>query len=517
MILGDAAPHASTGPSLTLDGIFRSHAQRRPYAIALVDPVNRASFTGGRPRRLSYAEADRIIGAMAARLRDMGLPTDAIVGIQLPNTVENFLATLAVLRAGMIVAALPLLCRRADAVTALTRVGAKAIITCDRVGVFDHAALAMTIAAEVFSIRYVCGFGEDLPDGIVSFSDLLKSESVELMPLQPDGDRGVAAAHVGAAHVATITFDVGEDGMVPVARSHAELLAGGLAVLLESGIAQDAVIQSTTNPSSFSGMSLTLVPWLLCGGTLELHHPFDATTLAAQMRETHSAALILPGPVASRLAAAGFFDQAPVAAVVAAWRAPDRLAAGPIWRVPHVALVDVAVFSETALVPARRLADGRPSPIPLGPLLIPRGATGGTQVAEISRTKTGTVAVRGAMVPRYSFPPGIEASGLPHFKIGERGLIDTGYPCRLDSGGHGVDVTGAPAGVLGIGGYRFARRDLHDTVGRIDPAATLLPHPHALIGRRLAGGCADRAGMRAALDDAGINPLIARAFADHAA
>ena len=38
----------------------------------------------------------------------MALPTDSIVGIQLPNIVENILAILGVLRAGMIAAPLPL-------------------------------------------------------------------------------------------------------------------------------------------------------------------------------------------------------------------------------------------------------------------------------------------------------------------------------------------------------------------------------------------------------------------------
>jgi non-ribosomal peptide synthetase component E (peptide arylation enzyme) len=289
MILGEAetAANPSRGLSLTLDDVFHCHAQRRPDALALIDPLNRTSFTGGNPRHLTYAEADRIVGAIAARLCDMGLPTDAVVGIQLPNVVENFLATLGVLRAQMIVAALPLLYRRDDAAVALSCVGAKAIITCDHVGPFDHAQCAMNVAADVFSIRYVCGFGEKLPDGVVSFADLLTAEIAE----PPEADHGRSNA---AAHIAAITFDIGEGGIVPVARTHAELLAGGLAVLLEGGIAQDAITQSTLAPSSFVGMCLALVPWLLCGGTLVLHHPLDLPTLAQQMRDQQSTALIVP-------------------------------------------------------------------------------------------------------------------------------------------------------------------------------------------------------------------------------
>jgi AMP-binding enzyme len=514
MILREAetVDNPSRGSSLTLDDVFRRHAQRRPDALALIDPSNRTSFTGGNPHRLTYAEADGIVTAIAARLRHMGLPTDTIVGIQLPNTVENFLATLAVLRAGMIVAALPLLYRRTDAAATLSRVGAKAIITCDRVGSFDHAQCAMNVAADVFSIRYVCGFGENLPDGVVSFADLLTAEIPE--PAPPGADHGRSNA---AAHIAAITFDVGEGGSVPVARSHAELLAGGLAVLLESGIAQDAVIQSTLAPSSFAGMCLALVPWLLCGGTLVLHHPFDLATLAQQMRDEECAALIVPDALAFPLAAAGLFAEARPASIIAAWRAPERLATSPAWHVSGVTLIDVALFGEAALVPARRRADGAPSPMPLGPLLVPRDAADGIVVAEISRTEAGTIAVRGPMVPRHAFPPGIEESGLPHIKIGERGLLDTGYTCRVDADKKALVMTGPPAGIVRVGGYRFPLQDLRAVVGGIDAGAKLGVLPHAVIGQKLFGTAADRNATQKALRAAGVNPLIVAAFGSEAA
>ena len=56
-----------------------------------------------------------MISAIAARLRALGLHTDAVVGVQLPNTVESVLTILGVLRAGMIAAPLPLLWRRGAA------------------------------------------------------------------------------------------------------------------------------------------------------------------------------------------------------------------------------------------------------------------------------------------------------------------------------------------------------------------------------------------------------------------
>ena len=188
MILGDPNISAAEGAyglgRITVNELFHYAVRRRPDALALADPANRSDIVGGKPRRLSYAAADRAIAAIAARLRGMGLPTDAVVGIQLPNVVENVLTMLAVLRAGMIAAPLPLLWRRADAVTALARVGAKALITCGRIGANDHGQFARQAAAEVFSIRYVCAFGSNLPDGVVSFEDLLSEQpSGHLLPL----------------------------------------------------------------------------------------------------------------------------------------------------------------------------------------------------------------------------------------------------------------------------------------------------------------------------------------------
>jgi hypothetical protein len=513
MILGDPATagtrSAHSANPVTIEEVFRSHAQRRPDALALVDAANRETFTDGAPRHLTYAEADRMVTAIAGRLRLMGLPTDAVVGIQLPNIVENVLVTLGVLRAGMIAASLPLLSRRTDAVAGLARIGAKALFTCSRVGTFNHGQHALAVAADVFSIRYVCGFGNNLPDGVVSFDDLFAAEKLD--PIAPENTERQGD---GSAHVAAITFDTNESGIVPVARNHAELLAGGLAVLLESRVAQDATILSAVMPSSFAGACVTLLPWLLCGGTLVLHHPFDAAVLGAQAREKRVDALVLPGPAVFPLAATNAFAIDGPSSIIAAWRSPELLAASPAWLEPGIALVDIPIFGETALAPARRSDGGKPSQILRGPVLAPRGSPDGVVVAEVARTEAGTLALRGPMVPHHAFPPGIEGSGLPYFRIGPMGFVDTGYPCRIDSIGEEIVVTGMPSGIIGIGGYRFPIQELREAVRRIDGTATLAALPDPIVGQRLIGNAADRDTMQAALDAVGVNPIVVAAFSD---
>jgi hypothetical protein len=513
MILGDPAAALAAQQSqrrASIDEVFRRIAQKNPEKLALADAPNRRTFTDGAPRRLTYAQADRTVAAIAGRLRRMGMATDTIVGIQMPNVVENVLTILGVLRAGMIAAPLPLLWRRAETIAALARIGGKALITCGHVGSFNHCQLAMRIASEVFSIRYVCGFGDKLPDGVVPFDDLFRADRLD--PIPPlDRDRLASAA----AHIGLITFDVGDNGIVPVARNHMEMLAGGLGVTLESKLAHDSRILSTVAPSSFAGFSLTVMPWLLSAGTLYLHHPFDADVLAQQRRDDGCRTLILPGAVALRLAEMGAFTRDGAGTVVATWRAPERLATGPVWRERDVGLVDVSIFGEAGLIAARRGATGRPAPIPFGPIVAPRGSPGAVIVAELARTAAGTVALRGPMVPRHAFPPGIERSGLPHFAIDRLGLVDTGYTCRVDPATRAMVVTGPPSGIVSVGGYRFPLQELQQAVGRIDGAATLAALPDPVIGQRLVGNAPKPDVVQAALTAVGVNPLVAAAFRQH--
>jgi non-ribosomal peptide synthetase component F len=300
MILSGTAD--AIGNRATLDDLFRRVGVRHPDGLALADPPNCELITRQPPRCLTYAEADRAISTLAAKLRALGLQTDAVVAIQLANTVDSVIALLGVLRAGMIAVPLPLLWRVQEVAAALSTIGAKAIITCARAGAYAQAEIAMQVAAEMFPIRYVCGFGDNLPDGVVPLDERVDAPVVDFY--QPTARPGDAAAHV-----AVVTFDVTAEGFVPRARSHRELIAGGLAAFLEGGIARDAAILSAIPASSFAGIALTLVPWLLSGGTLGLHHGFDPDVFGEQMRAIQPAAVVLPGPALSPLAQTGLLGE----------------------------------------------------------------------------------------------------------------------------------------------------------------------------------------------------------------
>ena len=158
---------------------------------------------------------------------------------------------------------------------------------------------------------------------------------------------------------------------------------------------------------------------------------------------------------------------------------------------------------------------GRPAPLPFGGIVAPRGSPGAVVVAEVTATAHGTVALRGPMVPHHNFPPGAERGGQPHLAIGRAGVIDTGYTCRLDpSVPQRWPITGPPPGIVNVGGYRFPLHLLQETLGGLDPPATLAPLPDPLLGQRLIGNAVDRYAVQAALNATGVNPIVAAAFVD---
>jgi hypothetical protein len=485
---------------MTLDDLFRRALERNPEAIALADPPDRQAFTDGAPKRLSYAEADRVISAIALRLRDLGLNTDALVALQLPNTVEGVLTLLGVLRAGMIAVPLPLLWREIEAVHALNRIGARALITAGRIGPVDHGGLAMHIAAETFTIRFLCAFGEQHLDGVVNLDPVFAETGGAPVSIERPGNP--------ADHMAVVSFDVSPDGLVPVARSHAELVAAGFCVALEARIAAKTAMLGALALSSFAGLSATVVPWLIGGGSLALHQPFDASSFAAQFTRAHDVA-VLPGPFVQRLNDSGVGYPATILSV---WRSPERAAASSIWRTAGSTVVDILVFGETGLLAHRRAADGKAAAFAPGPTMTPRGPNEGLVLIDLKRTKGGTIALSGGMVPHAAFPPGVERSGAPRLKIEPDGFIDTGYPSRADKVSGRLTIDGPPGGLISVGGYRFLLRELQEFVAGAAEGSTLAALPDGLSGHRLAGVASDREAVRRALANQGANPLVVAAF-----
>jgi len=495
-----------TSASPTLDTLFQRILSRRPEAIALVDPLNKPRITGQQPKRLTYAQADRAIAALAAHFVEAGLPAHSVIAMQLPNTVEFVLTLLAAHRAGLVVALIPQLWRQAELVAALNRTSARAIVTMDRIDGILHSDIAMNAAAEVFSIRHVAGFGQALPEGMASLDDALARDARPSRTAIQDGRKA-----------AIISFDVTPDGFRAVPRPHLSLIAGGLAVSLEADVAQGASLISAFAPSSFAGLVSSVAVWLLTGGTLSLHHPFDFDALEQHITEQRCDTLVVPAQLALRLAEANIAAQLPsVHNVIGLWRTPEQVTSSPPWTAQGASLTDVYLFGEAGLFGARRTAeDGTPALVKPGLHGAPREAAGSSISGEILLTPKGTLGLRGPMVAASAYappqPPGDSLIPQP-----PRDYVDTEYAARLDRATGAIAITAPPAGVMAVGGYRFLAQDLQEWSRRLGPGTLLTALPDRLSGHRLAGRALDNARAREALTELGLNPLMAEAFRDRA-
>ncbi|MGA2055383.1 MAG: AMP-binding protein [Bradyrhizobium sp.] len=492
-----------TNVSPTLDGLFQRILARQPDAPALLDPINKARITGQAPRRMTFAQADRAIAALAAHFVETGLPINSVIGVQLPNTVEFMLTVLAAHRAGLIVALLPQLWRQAELTAALNRTGARAIVTMAKIDGVSHADLAMNAAAEAFSIRHVFGFGEDLPEGMASLDLALKTGSSSERTVVQDGRKA-----------ALISFDVTADGLRAVPRTHLNLIAGGLAVFLESRVPQGARLMSAFAPSSFAGLVSSLLLWLLSGGTLALHHPFDGEVLERQINDCGCDTLVAPAPMALRLTDVDMASQLPALRhVIGLWRMPEQIASSAQWTAEQARFTDVYLFGEVGLFGARRAVDGAPVPIMPGPHGAPRDISATSIAGETVLTPKGTLALRGPMVTVAAYappPPPPDSLTAPS----PADYADTGYAARLDRSSGAICITSPPSGIVAVGGYRFLSQDLQEWAKRLGQGALLTALPDRLCGYRLTGRAQDNARGREALNELGLNPLMAEAFRD---
>ena len=417
--------------------------------------------------------------------------------------VEFALTVLAAYRAGLVVAVLPLLWRQAELTMALNRTAARAIVTSAKVDGIVYADLAMNAAAEAFSIRHVCGFGNELPEGMASLDLALSGESVTTRPVTQDGRRA-----------AIISFDVTADGFRAVPRTHLNLIAGGLALSLESDVPQGSIVMSAFAPSSFAGLTSSLVVWLLSGGTLALHHPFDGDALEQQINEHSCDTLIAPAQLALRLAEIDMPSRLPsLCNVIGLWRAPEQVASGPLWTTEQAVLTDIYLFGEAGLFSARRAADGAPAPILPGPHCAPHDVPGSSIAGEIFLTSRGTLALRGPMVAPMAYAPA-PPSRYSLVAQPPRDYVDTDYAARLDRSTGAICITAPPSGVMAVGGYRFLSQDLQQWAKRLGQGALLTALPDRLSGHRLAGRAQDNARAREALAELGLNPLMVEAFRD---
>jgi|GEM_PF-303279 len=378
-----------------LDELFRRTAAEHPSRLAIVDAPDREVWTGGAPRQLTYAEADREIDRLAAFYRTVGLTADHVIGVQAPNTVDTVIAILAALRADLIVSPLPLHWRQKNVVDALNSIGAKGFIAADRVETRDVGTAARDVAADLFSLRFVFGLGKDVPDGLIELGPMLAEMGDELKftPAErPDP----------ADHTATICWSRSGEENVPVSRCHNHWIAASQMIVDEAHIKEASSIVVPYSLSGLTGLGGGLVPWLRTGSTLHLHHPTSLANLAAHANEAKADVVMTPGPLAQTLDRKLTDNKT---TILAAW---NIAAPHPATFVARRRLVDLHIADEFALLAKARGPSAKMKATALGKYSGPNGCESGPALLEISVTdevedQAPTLLVRGPMVPEVGW------------------------------------------------------------------------------------------------------------------
>jgi acyl-CoA synthetase (AMP-forming)/AMP-acid ligase II len=211
-----------------------------------------------------------------------GLRKDDILIVQLPNSVEQHALYLACAITGIVASPIPVQYRTHEISHVMDITQAKLAITTQHVGNFK-AAQTWAEHAHLFpSLKNIWSLGQALPAGVQCLSTLLSQTKAWDAGQIKDH---MKASNVTAHDVLTICWTSGTEAKSKgVPRNHNEWLIVGSSVSQAGELKEGAHLLIPFPFVNMAGVSTSLATWLLIGGTLHHHHPFDLPLFVEQMR-----------------------------------------------------------------------------------------------------------------------------------------------------------------------------------------------------------------------------------------
>jgi non-ribosomal peptide synthetase component E (peptide arylation enzyme) len=485
----------------TLPALFRSTAQRCAGQLAVCDPPNKQDVLGGRPLKLTYSELGDAVANLVGTFRELGLHKDDVVAVQLPNTVEQVAVFLAALEYGLIVSPLPLLWREHEMRLALPCIAPRLLISATQITGRQHAEMMCAVAVNQMSVRGVLAFGADVPDGVIPLDGIF-SQRVEatgnIAPHRPDP--------VGANDIATICW-AGSEALLPsaVPRSHNQWIAAGMMQVLEAGLERGGTILTPYPLTSLIAIGGFFVPWLLNGGTLCLHHPFDVATFVTQLRSHPVSFTGLPPSVIDVLRNDGAFEEREIAASLAAIACIWPGLVVPKNAENHAAdlmvpVIDVRTIGEMAYHARRRVAGERPGLLGHGDIAVPSRQVG-SAVLLSTRVRggisanggsasllTGDLMIRSPMMFDAYYPPVEGGVDAPVLARDRDGYVNTGLRCLITGSTiPKIEIVRRNGNAVFIGGLTVSAAELDSLYAEFDGVAdaAAFPFDDPVMGERI--------------------------------
>jgi len=267
----------------TIGELFLQTAARQPEAPAVIDAPNRPQISGDAPLSWRWQDVLTQTGRLVALFAAQGLRKDDVVVMQLPNCAEMHAIYLACALTGVVVSPVPVQYRAHELDHILQITGAQVAIVGVRVG--SHAMAQDWVAqrARWPQLRHIWALGADVPAGTLD----LRAAWAASAALSPTELRAQAqAAGVCAHDVLTICWTSGTEAQPKgVPRNHNEWLIIGQSVQDAGQLEPGAHMVIPFPFVNMAGISTSLMAWLISGGCLHQHHPFDLGVFVQQLRD----------------------------------------------------------------------------------------------------------------------------------------------------------------------------------------------------------------------------------------
>lgn len=236
----------------------------------------------GEAKRLTYAALKQSSERLAGGLVEIGLRKDDLLMVQLPNVVELAVVYLAAARIGAIVSPLPVQYRKHELRQVMGVTEPRFFVTTSNFGGFDFVEMVGELQSEFPSLERIIGIGWDEREGVSSLADLMsahRNEEVLREHLEAEDHQ------ISANDIVTICWTSGTEGEPKgVPRSHNHWIWIAYATVDGCELKPGCHLLNPfplVNMAAIGGM---LVPWLLTGGRLVLHHPTDLAVFLAQIQ-----------------------------------------------------------------------------------------------------------------------------------------------------------------------------------------------------------------------------------------
>lgn len=150
----------------TVQQLLAERVRERGSQLAVVDPVDKSEYVDGVPGRVTWAELDAEVDRLAAMLLRAEVRAGEVVGVQLPNTVEQIAVVLAVWRIGAIVSLLAVHSTEPEIVEVCNESCVSAFVTAARIGSNHVAERVISVRTQIPTLRTVLSYGVGVPDGV---------------------------------------------------------------------------------------------------------------------------------------------------------------------------------------------------------------------------------------------------------------------------------------------------------------------------------------------------------------